>query len=207
MYYTAAWKFKYKNYGNTWQSSQFVVVFGSHHGTLSTELWKLWIVNWSEHHCAVLDVLASSRAASQAAMTWLSGEYRSRCCLTSNWPFEWQPGLKLSEPWFPPLIPPSPPPPTSCSYNLLSSCLHIFITTLVLRIPMKVFLGLCFAQEPLCLPLFPDSVTTSSPWTCTTVVDAAWLTQELGCGTTSSFALYPSTTTSSNSTLYTTAST
>ena len=30
---------------------------------------------------------------------------------------------------------------------------------------------------------------------------------ELGCGTTSSFALYPSTTTSSNSTLYTTAST
>ena len=137
-------------------------------------------MNWSEHHCAVLDVLASSRAASQAAMTWLSGEYRSRCCLTSNWPFEWQPGLKLSEPWFPPLIPPSPPPPTSCSYNLLSSCLHIFITTLVLRIPMKVFLGLCFAQEPLCLPLFPDSVTTSSPWTCTTVVDAAWLSWVVG---------------------------
>lgn len=71
-------------------------------------------------------------------------------------------------------------PPTSCSYNLLSSCLHIFITTLVLRIPMKVFLGLCFAQEPLCLPLFPDSVTTSSPWTCTTVVDAAWLSWVVG---------------------------
>ena len=26
--------------------------------------------------------------------------------LTSNWPFDWQPGLKLSEPWFPPLVSP-----------------------------------------------------------------------------------------------------
>ena len=37
--------------------------------------------------------------------------------LTSNWPLDWQPGLKLSEPWFPPLIPPSLPfPPSSSSF-------------------------------------------------------------------------------------------
>ena len=58
-------------------------------------------------YCVLPGVLGSQHQ--QAAMTFdcLLGNIGGGAVWgTSNWPFDWQPGLKLSEPWFPPLVSP-----------------------------------------------------------------------------------------------------
>ena len=64
----------------------------------------------------------------------------------SNWPFDWQPGLKLSEPWFPPFA-----PPPHRLWGLIVVSIFLFLS-LSVELVMKTFWVTLTARSRTTLP-------------------------------------------------------